>query len=299
MTNEKITAILQDTSALEQVTYEELKTLVLAYPYAHNLRLLLAIKSKQIDHKDSEANLHMASTYALDRKHLYQLMTSPVLVAEPQQEQMLELKPIAKLQESLASYVPMDRISNTKEQSNTMQTMTPVIKNNHTTTPPYVTTEQEEPTLFVEQEETIPMRDTTISINEESIAEHFPLRKKRENSNFFGQWAQQFILPVLEQQLGAVSTQPAATNIQVTSEQQIQPTPLQDTPSVSAPSKSVSAESLAQRSLMEDKSMASETLAMLYAKQGLNLRAIEMYERLILANPEKTAFFAAQIEKIR
>ena len=42
----------------------------------------------------------------------------------------------------------------------------------------------------------------------------------------------------------------------------------------------------------------SETLAGIYAQQGYPAQAREIYEKLILAYPEKSAYFAALIEKL-
>jgi hypothetical protein len=71
-----------------------------------------------------------------------------------------------------------------------------------------------------------------------------------------------------------------------------------DAPGVT-PKAATVAQQLAEKSVAANQDILSETLAKLYARQGYRDKAVKMYERLILAFPEKSAYFAAQIAELK
>ncbi|WP_343564922.1 hypothetical protein [Sphingobacterium sp.] len=57
-------------------------------------------------------------------------------------------------------------------------------------------------------------------------------------------------------------------------------------------------ENKARKSSEDQHSLVTETLAKIYAEQGLYPKAIEVYEKLVLKYPEKNAYFAARITEL-
>ena len=56
---------------------------------------------------------------------------------------------------------------------------------------------------------------------------------------------------------------------------------------------------LSVRSTRVEPELVSENLARIFVRQGKNARAIEIYEKLIVKQPEKAAYFAAQIQQLQ
>lgn len=63
--------------------------------------------------------------------------------------------------------------------------------------------------------------------------------------------------------------------------------------------KALASKDLSQQSVRENEALVTETLAKVYLDQGLHNKAIKAYEILSLKYPQKSAFFADRIQKIR
>jgi hypothetical protein len=93
MTQERFSRLIEDPELLRTISYEELKTLALAYPYTHNLWYFLAIRSRQTNHPDTEKNITTAAVYSLDRSQLFRLVAPQMITPQAVwvQEEVLEL----------------------------------------------------------------------------------------------------------------------------------------------------------------------------------------------------------------
>lgn len=277
LTQERFFQVVDDPELLRRITYEELKTLALAYPYAHNLRCLLAVKARQIDHPEALRNLATAAAYSLDRTKLF-LLVAPQVIA-PQQmlapEEVLELKPIETVKRELEALTPVAR-----EEKNIDNQL-------YIETPPPTPDPVPAPTL----EDQGGLEPVLTPVVAEPSIEAAPVRNQT-----FLEWMGHFQPPMLDptppkpvlEKTVPVVTKPAYSD------------PDEDEqPEVETPKQPGIAQQLAERSVAENQDVISETLAKLYAKQGYRDKAAAMYARLALLFPEKSAYFAAEIDKLK
>jgi hypothetical protein len=261
VTQERFLKLMDNPELLSTISYEELKTIALSYPFSNNLRVLLALKARQENAHDASRVLATAAAYSIDRTQLF-LMYAPKIVT-PQtagaEEVVLELKPIETVRRELESLSPLERGEKTvatpaeKAMPNPEQTESPALDLSTarpTPAPPIVP-------KFIEPE---------------------PLPFPNAPQSFAG-WYSRFNPPVLAPKLRKEDDAPA---------------PMPEPEKTKSP-----AQMLAERSVSENKDVLSETLAKIYAAQGHKERAIAMYERLILAFPEKSENFAAAIQKLK
>lgn len=272
MTQERFFQIVEDPDLLRRITYEELKTLALAYPYAHNLRCLLALKANQIEHPEATRTLATAAAYSLDRTRLF-LLVAPQMIA-PQQvlapEEVLELKPIETVKRELEAMAPLAREEKIAEQAMAAEVYSPAAN-----------------------EEKILINEPPSALMVEKILPEPPAPIIRQA---FSDWISHFNPPVLEGRPvkpEIKKTMPIAPPSRFNSDE------AEEKAEKESIKQAGIAQQLAERSVAENQDVISETLAKLYAKQGYRDKAAQMYARLALLFPEKSPYFAAEIDKLK
>ena len=111
MNTDSFLRYLKDSTFLHQITYEELKTLSLQYPYCQNLHLLLLKKSYLDNHKELDQNLTKTAAYSVDRTQLYhqiQLLEQSLVIEDNflLSEDYLELKELNEFEEPATISAP-------------------------------------------------------------------------------------------------------------------------------------------------------------------------------------------------
>ncbi len=364
MNAENFAEYLKKPALLYQLSYEELKTLALQYPYSQNIQYLLLIKSKLDNHKDYDKNLARAAASMTDRTFLYRKIKEFALAAVEEgelisNEEILELRELSALEEDLLEKIPVNLsvADPPKHVENSLDLELPVPGDPHEEededdfdihfpTPEMGEAvgdgdpepqEQEVATgfrigkqdiltisAFAAVMETtwekpspptpetieapavpvvVPIADWTDALETvEGISEILEFVLPRYFAHIpppaplpkaaFRSWKRQLVhRPII----------PPSVNISDEPVEQ-QPVTLKDTVKATEKKKrkkKTKVREIAAASLEERKTVASETLAKLLENQGQYQKAIKMYEQLILSIPEKSGYFAEQIEKLK
>ncbi|MBK6997493.1 MAG: hypothetical protein IPH31_22265 [Lewinellaceae bacterium] len=250
---------------------------------------MLAIKSRQTDHPDAVKNVATAAAYSLDRTQLFRLV-APQMIAPQEvwvEEEILELKPIItlkrKLEEELSAISREEKQEPSKTEASLAVAAEPVLPADSNVPPP-----------------------TTLIRSEALEATSLPQIRYQT----FDSWLSKFqpvSIVALPPATEAVTTVPETVVVpplptitsQSVDDQDIDEDEKEEDHGRPAPKVAGIAQVFAEKSVAENKDVISETLAKLYVKQGYRDKAIAMYDRLGLAFPEKSAYFAAEIDKLK
>ena len=367
MNAENFAQYLKNPSQLYQISYQELKSLVLQYPYCQNLHYLLLLKSKIDQHKDLPSNLEKAAAYSIDRTFLYKLIKEKELEAVEAEsfminEDYLELKDLSVLEESpsivkdqeesqtMTARMPEAETSvlkpeletllqpNEEEEEDFDETVSEVLETQaleKPENPPNAdkpaadlsaeipgsivhdrfaadlaafacvienfyrggesdqeneVTETHKP-MMKSKNDNIPFEIT--NDNKRSKAEG-PLKPAPSPKSSFTSWIEQFQTDPLGSQMSEIMESRKREEIKWAKKQL-----KKKKRKKKKKQRKTKVSEIAKNSIRDNNEIASETLARILVAQEQYAKAIKVYERLILKFPEKSTYFAGQIENLK
>lgn len=280
MTADNLLQFLRQPQDLQRVSYQELKTLALEYPFCPHVHQLLLFKSRLSGHKDYAADLSRTAAHSIDRRYLRSRLEELDAALAAVQEEVFELKPVAEIEQQLAVRKEPNAVELSPSALRTRVIPPADDRPDQAAAPEAIPA----PSPVPRPKRRMPAGHTTDDLPGDVPQ---PLQK-----DAFRTWSrrQTFLhhsVPVSALNEESTRTETIETGVPTILEAPvIQP----DAPDVNE---------LAHKSVEENQSVASETLAILLARQGHADKAIEMYERLRLLFPEKSAYFAARIENLK
>jgi hypothetical protein len=271
--------------------------------------MLLAKNLYTIGHENYTQSLHLAAAHAGDRGKLKALIESnPAFVAKTA-ENWNPLIPVQEIIEQ-PEYLQLD-----------LEPITDSGFGNHPTAETFAegieNSENEVQAVRLEESEAIPLEntlptnilETEIETVPEIVGDFGPLTKEyvpifgnQLIDNIFLRLSEVDILESETENLNEpeleIGTQ-FAIKPKTSTHNDLVDRFIREEPRISQPKKEFfNPEDNARQSASLPDDMVSETLAVIYEKQGLYTMALKIYEKLMLRIPEKSSYFAARIKEI-
>ena len=292
MNPQQFSELVKDPHILAQENIVQIENLLKLYPYCQTAQILFTLNLFQQGHVSYQQQLKKAVVYAGDRKKLKELLEAnkrqPVEVGAPEQapgpEFLKEPEPVVV---PILLKKPGPAVISTPLKEPEPVPL-PVVKAEEVkpglAPPALVSRPSEVPKEKLTQDELLAIvRKRLSEINEEKI--------RKESAKPDG-------LEPVKDDIGAPVLRPARES-NIPKDQLIEKF-IQEEPQMSRPKKEFFNPGVsAHKSNMDEEEIVSETLAILYAKQGNLQKAIHIYEKLSLRFSEKSRYFAAQIEQVR
>ncbi len=173
MTSDNLLKFLGNREYLHQVSYQELKSMVVQYPYSLSLRYLLAMKSQQEDNTDVDRNIELLATYGIDRSHLHRIFSEDPIVLEDLEESIimgedfLELKELSSLERDIDEKLAVNKVDNLNfipEENKLTASEIPMPKSVQDLSPPPPVIENTAPEILLETNEEVTSKEEITSI---------------------------------------------------------------------------------------------------------------------------------------
>ena len=304
---------IKNPNSLEKNSVKELQKLVNDFPYFQSAHLLLSLASKKWDASVYQKSLKKTAIVVTNRSHLFNLIqqfeiSNTVIEDSDHQKLVVEevLEPIDSTKElnilkatELLIENSDSEISETEFQQKTKPNAEEVLENEIA----------KQVVGAIVEKQMFNLSDTQLVFNQNKEPENFTdwLRLIQKSNK---QLSAENILDTNTEnntdiktrlEKGKIITQESALNKKLKNLALIDKI-IENSPGqikIKDDQKFYSPEHNAKESLLENEHLVSETLAKIYALQGSVNKAVRAYEILSLKFPQKSAYFASLIQKLK
>lgn len=265
MDSKQLIGYMTRPERLKDDAVKDMEQVVRDYPYFAIGQALLSVAYMNVDDKRYEQQLKRASSCVPNRDKLRQftLLARHRLLSEPLTPTLPD------------EFVPKDNVSSSTESNTQDELQGNIIREK----------------VFI-----IPEIDLRGS-HEELSAEMALLEEKRKSLDELKAIIAARLREIEEEKLQKEAGKPVAKKL---SRKELIDKFITENPSISRPkAEFYNPLTVAQNSIIDQENIVSETLAKIYEQQGYVEKAISIYEKLRLKYPEKSRYFAAQIERLK
>ncbi|MBR4391059.1 MAG: hypothetical protein IKT08_03015 [Bacteroidales bacterium] len=289
MEKETLIAYINKPETLRGAAVQEVHAVTEAYPYFGIASCLLAIAYQNEGDERYESQLQHAALSIANRNNLR--LFSLLAKRRTERNAMLEEIPEEQPQETFQELSQPTAVETSQESSLPEENFFKFIESSE------VTENESEGTVIPEKMFIIPEIDLSSS-HEELSAELALLDEKRKSLDELKAIVAARLREIEEEKLQLEKGIDVPKKKM--SRKELIDKFIAENPSISKPkAEFYNPISVAQNSIIDRGEIVSETLAKIYVKQGYFEKAISIYEKLSLKNPEKSIYFAAQIEQIK
>jgi len=280
MNRQQFISYIKSPGKLNEESAVNLDEIVKEYPYCQTADILFALNLYKENHIKFNDQLKIASAYASDRKVLKRLVNS---IREIDQPDIHPKKPTTKI---LSETKP----AKTEKQIEADKTGISELINLLTQEVNLIQIKSSGELSNQETEELNNLVDKlTFLLNHVYTSPESEIDKKLTISSSYSEYSFDHLEVLPEKESNKLTKNKLIDKF------------IREEPKIAPVSKSSFFDPVdfAKQSLIDNDTVVSETLAEIYYSQGNLSKAFKIYKKLSLENPEKSSYFAAQIEKIR